>query len=303
MSNTLINVVNNKRYRRITLEDNLAEKSPARIKNFIISERTVDTQNRILNLHHPYLIEGVTLALCTKGHGRMRINFQEYEFCENTLISIIPGYMVEMLYESEDLTFEFFFFTFDFIVDFNLIMNIDLSEKIEQMPCLKLNKKETQNLLEYHAFIVKQYKKTENTYRDKIVKSLLYGVICEIIQLYEDSYLFQTVRKKTRQEELTSQFFELLFKHYKQERKISFYADQMFITSKYLSKIIKESTGKPINQWIDEMVIMAVKALLKTSDMTNLQISEELNFANASFYSSFFRKRTGMTPIQYRESE
>ncbi|PXV66283.1 AraC-like DNA-binding protein [Dysgonomonas alginatilytica] len=103
--------------------------------------------------------------------------------------------------------------------------------------------------------------------------------------------------------DLLNQLLRLLLTHYREERSVAFYADKMCLTSKYLSKIIKEISGKSILEWISETVIMASKALLKSSEMTVLQISEELNFPNPSFFSRFFKKHTGMTPIEYRESE
>lgn len=290
-----------RKYGKISFDNTTMHNSASIIKNFIVSDKSSNVQKRHLDLRYPHIVEGITFAICSKGSARIKINLQEYLITENTLISIIPGNIIEILYESEDISIEFLFFTFDFIADLKLTMDIDIPEKMGQMPCLKITEEETQNLLEFHAFIVKQYKKTDHLYREKIAKSLLYTLICEVMQLYHDPKFVEPPRTKSRQEELINQFVELLFKHHKKERSVTFYADRMFLTPKYLSKVIKDITNKPILQWIDEMVIMAAKALLKTSNMTILQISEELNFANASFLGSFFRKRVGMTPIQYRE--
>lgn len=292
----------NEKYGKISFDESSIQSSPSIIKNFIVSDNSTNVQDHFLDLRYPHIVEGITFAICTKGNSRIKINLQEYEVTANTLISIIPGYIIELISESDDLSIEFLFFTFDFIADLKLTMDIDIPEKMGQMPCLKITEEETQSLLEFHAFIVKQYKKTDHLYREKIAKSLLYTLICEVMQLYHNSKLVESPRTKSRQEELITQFVELLFKYHQQERSVTFYADKMFLTPKYLSKVIKDVTGKPILQWIDEMVIMAAKALLKTSNMTILQISEELHFANASFFGSFFRKRVGMTPIQYRES-
>lgn len=293
--------MSNDKYGKISIKDASIKNSPSTIKNFIVSDKTENVQEHHLDLHYPHIIEGITFAICAKGSARIKINLQEYFITENTFITIIPGYIIELLYESEDISIEFLFFTFDFIADLKLTMDMDIPEKMGQMPCLKITEEETRNLLEFHAFIVKQYKKTDHMYREKIAKSLLYTLICEVMQLYHNLKIVENPRIKSRQEELITQFVELLFKYHKQERSITFYADKMFLTPKYLSKVIKDVTGKPILQWIDEMVIMAAKALLKTSNMTILQISEELNFANASFFGSFFKKRVGMTPVQYRE--
>lgn len=293
--------MSNEKYGKISFNDVSMEACPSIIKNFIVSDKNTNVQDHFLDLRFPHIVEGITFAICAKGNARLKINLQEYEVTQNTLISIIPGYIIELLSESEDISIEFLFFTFDFIADLKLTMDIDIPEKMGQMPCLKITEEETLNLLEFHSFIVKQYKKTDHIYREKIAKSLLYTLICEVMQLYHSSKLVDNHRPKSRQEELITQFVELLFKYHQQERSVTFYADKMFLTPKYLSKVIKDVTGKPILQWIDEMVIMAAKALLKTTNMTISQISEELNFANASFFGSFFRKRVGITPLQYRE--
>lgn len=290
----------NEKYGKISFNDVIVQNPPSIIKNFIMSDSSVHVQEYFSDLRYPHIVEGISFAICVKGSGRMKINLQEYEITDNMLITIIPGYIVELLSASDDIVIEFLFFTFDFIADLKLVMDMDIPEKVGQMPCLKISEEETQNLLEFHAFILKQYRKTDHIYRERITKSLLSTLICEVGQLYHDAKV-GIKRPKSRHEELIHQFVELLFKYHKQERSVSFYADKMFLTPKYLSKVIKDITGKPILLWIDDMVIMAAKALLKTSNLTILQISEELNFANASFFGSFFRKRVGITPMQYRE--
>ena len=90
--------------------------------------------------------------------------------------------------------------------------------------------------------------------------------------------------------------------HYKQDRSVSFYADKLCLTSKYLSTVIKEVTGRSVLAWINETVIAEAKILLKTSEMTVMQISEELNFPNPSFFGRFFKQYTGVTPLKYRNN-
>lgn len=83
---------------------------------------------------------------------------------------------------------------------------------------------------------------------------------------------------------------------------MQFYADQLHLTPKYFSKLIKQSTGKTAGEWIDELVIVAAKGMLKSSNLTVAQISEELNFANPSFFGRYFKSKTGLTPKQFQSS-
>ena len=96
-------------------------------------------------------------------------------------------------------------------------------------------------------------------------------------------------------------FLQLVQKHYKQERMIRFYAEKLFVTPKYLSVVVKNASGKTAGQWIDDYVVLEAKALLKSTDMTVLQISDEMNFPSQSFFGKFFKREVGVSPKQYRE--
>lgn len=294
--------MNKMNYAKITLDDLKRQSPTLGIKNFVISEDKANVQDYPFDFQYPHIVEGIAFAICVQGTARAKINLREYYIEANSIIIVLPNYILEMLEQSDDLLIEFLFFSFDFISDIKLITEADLSEKIGQKTYLKISNEETKNLLEFHAFIVKQYKKTNHLYREVIAKNLLHTLIYEVLQLYYDKKIGNGNETLTRKEKHLHYFIELLFKHHKKERSIAFYASRMYITPKYLSQIISEASGRHIQQWIDEMVIMAAKALLKSSSMTVSQISEEMNFANPSFFGSYFRKRTGMTPVQYRES-
>jgi len=92
----------------------------------------------------------------------------------------------------------------------------------------------------------------------------------------------------------------LVENHYKEHRGLEFYADKLFITPKHLSKVVKTTSGKPANEWIDEYVVLEAKALLKSTNMTVEQISNELNFPSQSFFGKYFKRVTGMSPREYK---
>lgn len=292
--------MNRDSYARISLNnfDNKSENQG--IRNFVVSENRTDLQDYPFDFRYPQIMDGIAFAICVKGSGKIRINLREYQIEPSTIIVVLPNYILELVEQSEDLVVEFLLFSFDFISDIKLITDIDIPRKIDQMACLKISEEETFDLLELHAFIVKRYKKTDFLYREEIAKNLLQTLIYEVLQLYQDKRI--EYKMLTRKEKYLQSFVSLLFENHMKERSVSFYADKMFITPKYLSQIIKEASGIHIQEWIDDMVIMAIKALLKSSNMTILQISEEMNFANPSFFGSYFKKRTRMTPLQYRKN-
>jgi YesN/AraC family two-component response regulator len=99
---------------------------------------------------------------------------------------------------------------------------------------------------------------------------------------------------------IVERFMNLVREHYREERLIGFYADKLCITPKYLSKVVKEHTGRSAGEWIERHVILEARAMLQSSDMTIQQISASLNFPNQSFFGKYFKRATGLSPKQYR---
>ena len=77
-------------------------------------------------------------------------------------------------------------------------------------------------------------------------------------------------------------------------------ARQLCITPKYLTTLIKRISGKSASEWIDSFVILEAKTLLKYSDMSVQEIAYALNFPNQSFFGSYFKRNTGMSPSHYK---
>lgn len=289
---------------KLQLEDISEQIDPYAIKNFIISDRNVTLPP--ISSDYPFVIDGVVFAICIQGSAHVKINFREYIIEKNTIITVLPFYVVEYINRSDDLLVEFLIFSTDFITEMPVSGSLDISQSIMQSSCLKISEQEAEKYLEFHSFIVKQYKRREHPFRQTMAKGLLYALLTEIGSIYYNKYLednkFNEPNSSSHQEELVARFFKLLLEHHKQEKTLQFYADKMCLTSKYLSTIIKQRTGRTAFAWINESLIASTKHMLKTTDMTVLQISEELNFPNPSFFGRFFKKHTGMTPLQYRES-
>lgn len=123
--------------------------------------------------------------------------------------------------------------------------------------------------------------------------------------LYEISGIYHTYShhikiRHTRKEKFVIRFFTILETHCGKQHSVKFYANALCITAGHLNKTIKEVTGKTAKQWIEEEIIMEAKRLLLNNDFTILNISEELQFSNPAFFSSFFKKHTSLSPSEYR---
>ncbi|MDL2242527.1 helix-turn-helix domain-containing protein [Bacteroidales bacterium OttesenSCG-928-K03] len=283
---------------RITISDLESDDSYS-IKNFVLVEN--DFFLKKISNNDPFVFSGIALGLCLRGKAKIKINFKEYEMKPNTITVIMPNQVITILDRSDDFFIEQLFVSVDFIAGLILPLGFDIMNNIGHLPCIEVPDDAMEDLIEYYAMIVKQFNQFEQPYRVEIVKGLFYVMILEMMGLYamQEGPL---PSPSSRIEEINTDFFKYLRRYYKQERNVAFYADKLCITPKYLSSIIKEVTGASALSWIHEIIIVEAKMLLKTTDMTVLQISDELNFSNPSFFGNFFKEHVGMTPLEFREA-
>ncbi len=103
---------------------------------------------------------------------------------------------------------------------------------------------------------------------------------------------------------LFSRFYESIIQHYAESHGVAFYAKMFDLTPKYFSAIIKKETGASAIKWISEYVTIQAKQLLDIhKEYTVLQVSREIGFSDQATFSRYFKKYTGMTPREYRDSK
>lgn len=277
------------------LQDELA------IKNFILSQD--DEIPRGHSFGHPYLFNGFVFGVCLKGNARFKLNYHTYDISESNIFTILPNRIFSIIETSDDFMAETLFLSPNFILRLPLHNDFDLLSQINEYPLQKVSREHLQDILELHSLIARHYRNEDNPYRESMTYGFIYALLMHIAYLYQNTGIAKDPPKSpSRQESLTKQFFELLAVNLESERSVAFYAEKLCLTPKYLSMTVKKVTGHSILEWINKAVIIEAKKRLITTDHTVLEISEELNFPNPSFFGRFFKQYTGMTPVEFRNS-
>ncbi|MDR0895492.1 MAG: helix-turn-helix domain-containing protein [Prevotellaceae bacterium] len=251
---------------------------------------------------YPTRLNGACLALCLNGQSNIRINLREYEMKPGVLVITMPEQILQQVDYTDD-------FTCILIVVSERIVNevlptiqqlLPLFFRIKEEPCILLKAEDIVAINEYYSFMQKKVKLKDNPFRREIAQGILLALFYDIYAIYLGNQ--PPVKKsKTRKEELFDRFIRAVGESYKQERSVAFYADKLFLTPKHLSTAIKEVSGKTAGEWIENSVILEAKALLKSSELSIQEISDELHFANQSFFGKYFKQHTGMSPKEYRQ--
>ena len=257
---------------------------------------------------YPCRINAMTAIVCERGKVRFTSNLKQYILQENMLYINVPNTIVKVD-EIEDSVVHLMSFDENFLRD----VHIDLHNLLPQFslvlenPCITISTEELDDMRQLFETIEREMKKLSGKpYQKEILRgyaSIAIYKVCAILSRVME--MRQTASIETvhnRGEEYFRDFMRYLQQHYREERSLSFYASLLHITPKYLTTLIKQVSGRSAADWIDEYVILEAKTLLKFSSMSIQQVAYYLNFPNQSFFGTYFKRRTGMSPSEYKQS-
>lgn len=185
----------------------------------------------------------------------------------------------------------------DFINSLGLPYNFQTYMLLQDNPVLDLQSGQLEAMISY-CTMVRKVIENKHPYQLDVIRHLT----CAFF--YGMGYYFHEISKNkilSNDEALMDNFSKEVQLSYKKERKVLYYADRLHLSAGYLSTIIKRVSGKTAAEWIDDYVTLEAKALLKSTNLTIQQISDELNFPSQSFFGKYFKRITGLSPKEYRE--
>ena len=253
----------------------------------------------------PLRMDGLFIALREKGISNFSINLKEFQVGPNELVIGSPGDLMqstinEGVYLSQTLMVSSNFLK-EMYISLNSFMPFFANRK--EKPVFQLTDGEVQELKEYFVLIMDAVKRDTDYFRIDITKRLLAAYLYKLGSiLYRHLPELQAEANKPmkREEILFKQFINLVSQHHRKERRVDFYAEQLFLSPKHFSTVIKKVSGKTAGQWIDEYVILEAKTLLKYSSMSIQEVAYYMNFPNPSFFGKYFKQHTGMSPSDYK---
>jgi YesN/AraC family two-component response regulator len=167
-------------------------------------------------------------------------------------------------------------------------------------PHLPLSVSEADMLRQLMLFLLqKDLSDTNYPFRDEVIHHAFNLFMFEMGAQFK-KYRGNDIVQLTRKEELLMSFVKILSQHFKEERSVQYYADQLFVTPKHLTKTVKEITNKTCGEFIDDMVISEAKILLDDHALSIGNVADALHFSDQFFFSKFFKNKTGQNPSEYR---
>ena len=258
-------------------------------------------------LRHPCRFDGYMAIFCKKGHFAVDINLRTFEVNSNSLILYVPGNIVKLhkVEELADAEFYVVATSTDFLKDarVNLSKLYEESVAAHNTPCFQLNETECKIVTRYYE-LAESLVNAEIYEMRNVVQTLISSVFLLLGELWSrrlDTAKAEVPRHSLRSQMTVDTFMKLVSQYHLTEHYLAFYADKMCLSPKYLSKLVKNVTGRSAPEWIDSYLVLEAKNLLKYSDIPIKEVVYKLNFPDQSSFYKFFKLHTGMVPSEYRK--
>ncbi len=260
---------------------------------FSVSQQSSDDFNEVYSdaFYHAFLFD---------GEGSVLIDLADYQFKGKTILFTSPYQNIQLIssenFEIRNLSFHGDFYCIEYHKK-EVACNGLLFNNIYLHPVFPLDDETYIELGEIirKAAVVQESDRFSGAVQRSYLQLMLAISSREKMKLLEKQQLeihdFNEVKT----------FQELVEKHFISERSVSFYADRLHISPNALSKKIKAEFLKSPSQIIQERVILESKKLIHLTRKTVKEIAAELNFEDEHYFSRYFKKHTGVSPVKFRE--
>ncbi len=251
-------------------------------------------------------VDMILMIFCLKGEASVQINTKNWRLLKNDVLMCTPNVFIDDYWLSDDFDGKVIGFSTK-AVDSSVYISKNVWQNlyhVHQNPIVHLRNKDIQTLSLYYRIAAEKLSSPDNVYYKEIMHSLLHCLIYEFL-IITDRYLdrqqeFQGSNVK-QQDIIFKRFVSLLVKEKGMIRSVSEAAERLNVSSKYLSSIIKNSSGKNALNIIHHYTVQEIIKRLKYTDKTIQEISNDMNFPSLSFFGKFFKQQMGISPKRYRK--
>lgn len=265
-----------------------------------------DSMEEIMCGHDDVRLGLVLVVFCMEGRMQLEMNDRTCALNENDMMICLPHHIIGGILLSNNLKIKALGFSPSFVHDtlrgereFGPVF-----ESIHADPVRRL-KKERNELRAVNLFgklIAAKMNDGNDCGRRKILHHMFAAFLCQVMASFGAS------SEKGRTMYGQKKSVTLVFKNFMKElskddgrhRSVSYYADILCYSPKYVSYAVKSVSGRTAMSWINEHAIEQIKYQLRNSDKSIKEIAEIFDFPNISFFGKYVKRNLGVSPLRYR---
>ena len=247
------------------------------------------------------------VAFCQEGSLNVQINGKNYQLDADYCAILPPGTIIRKMNSGESYVLKIAVASQDFLNDI-LSPSNDTCNVIRYLynnPIFPISPKESYKMYLYKELLINLVQEVPHAYSKQTRRNHFAGMFCEMMaalnkQIPEHE---RSDVNRNRSIIIARDFIQMVNADNGSHRSVSYYADRLFYSPKYLCTIVRQVTGKTPIQIINEHAIKEIKQKLKNSDLSIKEIADYFDFSNPSFFGKYVKNHLGISPLQYRLKE
>ena len=242
------------------------------------------------------------VVICTKGIAQFDYDGQQIQLHKNDLYLYMAHSVVTNFMSSPDFNCRQIWFSRSELWNINMYGEVSLADLpyLKQHPTVHLTDDDMTLLDEYFQLLCRRMRDQSPMLYSDIVRSLVSTMMLEMLCMMRRQDSENAGTGSLYRQRLADKFMRLVEESDGRIRRVDDFANQLNITPKYLSTLLKETMSRRPSEMIKLFTLKAIERRLRFTDMTMQEIANDLNFPNASFFGKYVKEHLGMTPLEYR---
>lgn len=294
---------------KITMDTSLTLKvTPNSIQRQIVADYSdgdiiiIDDIKRI-PIDAPLHIDMILLVICTQGRAHVCINGKPHALDSDEMLICPPNVYIEDYLISPDFGCKIIGLSYPALQRM-LHVNKQIWEMtlaVTESPVLKIDDQSRLLMTNYYALLQFKLRHPDSPYRAETIRALFQSIFYDLCGLVLSRCTAGCTNPATRHGDvLMRRFLHLLADAQGRKRSVTYFAEKLCVTPKYLSAVCKRATGRSAKEWIHQYTVEIMQQQLRYTDRSIKEICNLLEFPNLSVFGKFARSALGMSPTAYR---
>ncbi len=253
---------------------------------------------------HSCRTEGGAILFCRRGSATVTVDQLRDRITRDTLLLLLPGSILHLNERTDDFRVRFCAFSLELFSEAAYRLDPSFFHILHEHAIIRLPDRIIEGVRNWFQMASYTYRDRGNIFRNTIIRNRLQNVLLEAFdktQRFAPDVHSQT--GTTRQADLFQRFVALVHEHCTEQREVAFYADRLCISTRYLSTIIRSVAHSTAKEFIDRSVVLEIKMLLGSTELSVQEIAYRLHFPDQSYLGRFFKKHTGVSPTEFRNAK
>jgi len=253
----------------------------------------------------PFRFDCGIQLLCVSGKSVISTGVEQYDFCETSELIFLAGSLLQVIEASADFKVRILLFPKDVFLKAALFIDTSYFDYMNEVPYFNhaandANLESWKRVNQWMDMAELLFTHPAKHFREQLEQNFLQSLFIWIFNTIPQKYL-SVQSKYSRKQMLYHRFMILIREHSAREHQVDYYANRLCITPRYLNaSVTLYSNGRTPKQLIDEQLIAEIKVQLNNPNLSVAEIAQRFNFQEPANLSRFFKKKTGMSPKEFR---